>query len=140
MQRVLLIDDHNLIYLGFSWQFKDEIELHYASNIHDAKEIIHSRIIDIAVIDISIGKENGFYLAHDIRNFVQTIFFLTMHKSQIYIKKALEDGFSGYFLKDESMDLMKTAFLNPGLKSFWMTEQVADVLKNVTVSKTELYD
>ncbi len=140
MNKVLLIDDHNLIYMGFAGQFSGEVELHYASNIQEAKDIIYNKSIDIAVIDISIGKENGFDLAQDVRNHVSTIFFLTMHKSQIYIQKAVSEGFNGYFLKDEPLDLMQKAFLNPNARKFWMTEQVAAVLENATVSKTELYD
>lgn len=140
MKNILLVDDHNLIYQGFIRQFSDDYKMFYASNTAEAKEIVHSNSIDIVIIDISMGKENGFDIAPDIKSFVKKIFFLTMHKSQIYIQKALSEGYDGYFLKDESLALMEEAFQFPEKRDFWMTEQVSSVLKADSNQKTELYD
>lgn len=140
MKKILLIDDHNLIYQGFNRQFSDEFEMYYASNSAEAKDIVHNDFIDILVIDISLGKENGFDIALDLKPFVKSTFFLTMHKSQIYIQKAFNEGYKGYFLKDESLELMETAFHNHEKRKFWMTDQVAAILKSSENQTTELYD
>ncbi|MBF9014400.1 MULTISPECIES: response regulator transcription factor [unclassified Oceanispirochaeta] len=140
MKNILLIDDHNLIYQGLKRQLSDDLEIFYAANTAEAKEIVHSHQIDIAVIDISVGRENGFDIAPDIKPFVKKIFFLTMHKSQIYVTKAMHEGYDGYFLKDEPLDLMEEAFSHPDNKKFWMTDLVASVLESAGANKSELYD
>lgn len=137
---VLLIDDHRLIYQGFERQFDDLVDLYYASDAASAKEIIHSRTIDIAVVDISLGRENGFDVARDIRNFVDKIFMLTMHKSGIYLQQTIDEGYHGYYLKDESLELMGEAFRDPDKREFWMTDEVASVRKEDRFTQDELYD
>ncbi|OQY32236.1 MAG: hypothetical protein B6241_11560 [Spirochaetaceae bacterium 4572_59] len=79
-KKVLIVDDHELIFEGLKGQL-DDLEMLFARNQKAVDDIIFDEEIPMAVIDISVGKENGFDIACRIRNHIPVIFFLSMHKS-----------------------------------------------------------
>ena len=138
-KKVLIIDDHKLIYLGLK-DHLDDAELLYAPDSRSALDIIHKGAIDFAIIDITIGRENGFDLAYNIRDRVSGIFFLSMHKSSLYVQKAIDEGYRGFFLKDESLEMLNDALADPSRKDFWMTDTVASLLSREGNHDTEQYE
>jgi DNA-binding NarL/FixJ family response regulator len=58
----------------------------------------------------------------------------------MYIQMAKDFGAKGYFLKDESLDLLFNALNRPIDKDFWMSPLVESELKNADVYEASNYD
>ena len=128
MRKVLLVDDHNLIFNGLNDVIKD-FSLEYASSNQAALEMIKQNQYYAVILDITIGDQKGFDIVSSIPKNCY-LYFLTMHKSSVYIQMAKELGANGYFLKDESPKLLTKALNSPLKKSFWMSPAVENGLSN----------
>ncbi len=133
MRKILLVDDHNLIYAGLKGAVR-HYELEYASSNDEALKKIRDKHYYAVILDITIGEQKGFDVVYSVPGNCY-IYFLTMHKSSVYIQLAKDMGAKGYFLKDESSELLVEALNSPLSRSFWMSPTVADEL-----SRAESYE
>lgn len=142
MRNILVIDDHKLIFGGLKAEMPDEYELFYAHDSKTAVELACKIRFTTAIVDISLGDENGFDLANDLKCDIQIpeIFFLSMHKTPFYIQKALKEGFRGYFLKDDSLDLLIDAVCFPEKRGFWVSREVELILNDYESNEFSLYE
>jgi len=142
MRNILIIDDHKLIFGGLKAEMPGEYELFYACDSASAIELACKVRFCAAIVDISLGDENGFDLANDLTKDIQIpeIFFLSMHKTPFYIQKALNEGFRGYFLKDDSLDLLIEAICYTEKRGFWVSEEVENILNDYESNEFSLYE
>lgn len=142
MRNILIIDDHKLIFGGLKAEMSGEYELYYAPNCATAIELACKIRFFCAIVDISLGDENGFDLANELKQDIQIpeIFFLSMHKTPFYIQKALSEGFRGYFLKDDSLDLLIEAVCFPEKRGFWVSREVENMLNDYETNEFSLYE
>jgi two-component system nitrate/nitrite response regulator NarL len=106
---ILVVDDHPLVRRGIidilslnnSW--KDIIE---ASNIENAFKVISAQQVDIIIVDLHLGIENGFDLIEKVKKLYQNIKFiiLTSSSSVMDFKRAQLLNVEGYILKDAFID------------------------------------
>ncbi len=130
MKRVLIIDDHYLIFQGLQkYYFHPHYKLDYASSLEEARSLLRLKKFHAVLLDISLGLENGLDLFSFIPSDTYT-FILTMHKDISYIEQAREIGVKGYFLKDESTGLVLEALKNPSLKDFWMSQETRKLMQH----------
>ena len=128
MKKVLLVDDHKLIYNGLKAVIKN-FTLEYAPSNQEAMELIQNNDYYAVILDITLNDQKGFDIVSSMPDGCY-IFFLTMHKSSIYIQMAKDLGARGYFLKDESTELIIKALDFPLSKPFWMSRTVEYVLNH----------
>jgi len=140
MRNILIVDDHKLIFGGLKTELPDNCELYYAPDSASAITLVRSYQFTAAIIDISLGDENGFDIANDLKGIVPDIMFLSMHKTPFYIQKALNGGFRGYFLKDESLDLLIDALCYPEKRGFWVSDEVESILNDYETNEFSLYE
>lgn len=144
MKEILIIDDHPVIYEGLlsrlSRQHKQDILCQYAPNGTEARGILKKKKMDILIIDITLEEENGLDLADELRDEVPVIFFLTMHDSSSYLLRAWKNGFKGYFIKNNPMDLLMAAISFPELRPFWADEELMKRLEGISKDSREPYE
>jgi DNA-binding NarL/FixJ family response regulator len=104
--KVLLVDDHPTMREGLIRVIEREIDLTVCSQaacIRQALEMIESSTPDIAVVDISLGGENGIELIKDIKvRFPQLpVLVHSMHDESVYAERSLRAGAKGYISKQE---------------------------------------
>ena len=138
MKKILLVDDHQLIFGGLSSALQD-YSLDYAGSVEEAFGRLNETSYNAAVLDISIGDKKGFDLVKHIPSSC-AVYFLTMHKSSVYIMLARELGARGYFLKDEPPDLMVKALNRPLERRFWMSPSVEQELESAKPSTGSNYE
>ncbi|MDA3851012.1 MAG: response regulator transcription factor [Spirochaetaceae bacterium] len=143
MSCIMVVDDHSLIFDGLKNVFsrqRQSLHCYYGENEEQAQQIIEEYKPDRAILDITLGQSNGFDLAKKIKTQVEHIFFLTMHHSTSYLLRAYRDGYKGYFLKSDSMDLMVAALTFPELKYFWAEEKQMKKLESQQKKIDEPYE
>jgi DNA-binding NarL/FixJ family response regulator len=139
MRNILVIDDHDLIYSGLKGFISNRFEIYLAKNLAEARLFLKENEPYALLIDISLGEESGFDLVQDIPESC-LFFFLSMHRSSVYIKLAYDLGAQGYFLKDEPPDLLLEALDSPLRNPFWMSEIIQKEFQSFSENKETAYD
>ncbi|MCA9901397.1 MAG: response regulator transcription factor [Anaerolineales bacterium] len=136
-QRILLVDDHDLLRAGMHALLGDVPELEVvgeATNGCEAILLAEQLSPDIILLDISLPDVNGLELAQELLCLVPTpqILLVTVHEDKVLLQKALELGISGYILKKASKTELVYAiqtimrgeiYVHPALTHFLFTSK-----------------
>ena len=105
--RILIADDHTIMREGLRALLESDRTLEIVGaveNGRDAVQSVGSLKPDVVLMDISMPHMDGMSAIREIkRRAIETkILVLTVHKTEEYIRAALQAGASGYVLKDAS--------------------------------------
>lgn len=114
MPRVLILDDHELFLEGAHLIFSThapEWEIIPVSDAQQALSVIHSKDIDLLLVDIDLRDDDGLnFVQHDIPEDALIPFgVLSASEDQRNIRRARSVGASGYIRKDCSGKQMVNA-------------------------------
>jgi two-component system, NarL family, response regulator DegU len=106
--QILIADDHPIVRQGLRQVIEVDSELRIAAEAGDGSEAlakIREHRPDVAVLDIDMPQMDGFQIALALRqqNIGVEIIFLTVHREESFMKKALDLGAKGYVLKDSAV-------------------------------------
>jgi DNA-binding NarL/FixJ family response regulator len=131
--KIIVVDDHPMLRSGFAALIKNDDSLQLiaeASNAEEALKKIQKHKPDLAVIDIDLPDMSGLELSSIIKETCPEtdILILTGFKNEEYIIEAMDIDVSGYFLKEETDDLLIPAIkkihngetvLSPKVLNYW---------------------
>lgn len=114
MIKVLLVDDHEVVRKGLIYflNTKDDIEIiGEASNGQEALDILEHDQVDVCVLDIQMPELDGIDTIKEIQKKSSKvhILVLTSFLNDQYVISAIQNGASGYLLKDSSPEKLHTA-------------------------------
>lgn len=106
---ILVVDDHPLVRKGIIDIIqitKKDIKMYEAGNLEEAIKIIQTKHIDILLVDINLGKDNGFDLVEKTKKLGLPLKVVMLTSSCNFndIKKAQDLEVNGYILKDAYID------------------------------------
>jgi DNA-binding NarL/FixJ family response regulator len=113
-RKVLLVEDHPVVRHGLRAVIDDEADLtvcgEAASNAEGLAQIRKLRP-DVAVIDITLGSDNGLDLIKEAHEQFPTLplLALSMHDEAVYGERVLRAGAKGYIMKKEATEKLLTA-------------------------------
>lgn len=104
--RILVVDDHPTMREGLARvidEAGDLVVCAQAESIHHALELIETAQPDLAIVDITLRRENGIELIKDlkIRHPKLPVLVHSMHDEQVYAQRSLRAGARGYLMKHE---------------------------------------
>ena len=108
MIKIAIVDDHYLMVSGLkmiisaaSKDMADMVVVGTASDAESAMEIVSAEKPDVVALDISLPGTNGLDLIPRIKSISAgtKILVLTMYEDRQYVKRALDNGASGYIPK-----------------------------------------
>ncbi len=113
-KNVLIVDDHYVVRRGLVEllsQQPDLIVCDAAATAEEALDVVSREPIDLAIIDISLGRIDGLTLTDMLkqRHPDLIVLILSMHDEQIYGPRALRAGASGFVAKQEAGDTLLNA-------------------------------
>ncbi len=128
--RVLLVDDHSLVRMGFRRLLEDDASIEVvgeASDGHEAIELAFRLKPDVIVMDYAIPGPNGAQATRQIRerNPEAKILILSMHSEPSYVANTREAGASGYLLKN-AQDLELSAAIQQVMAGEWFQDPRLD--------------
>ncbi len=102
---VVLVDDHNLVRLGFRRILEDEPDLQVVAEASDGKDAVtlaRKHRPDVIVMDCALAGMSGLAATRAIlQEFPdQIILMLSMHAEDTLVHQALDAGARGYLLKN----------------------------------------
>ena len=104
--RILVVDDHPTMREGLARvidETGDLIVCAQAESIDRALELIETTQPDLAIVDITLRRQNGIELIKDlkIRHPKLPVLVHSMHDEQVYAQRSLRAGARGYLMKHE---------------------------------------
>lgn len=125
MITLYIVDDHAVVIEGIYSLLQKEKEIDiagYASNAANCLEYLTARTADVILMDISLPDMNGVDLCKIIKQKYPGIMVLALStfNQGTYIRKMMENGASGYLLKNAAK------------------EEIIEAIKMVTKGKTYL--
>ncbi|MDR6564489.1 MULTISPECIES: response regulator transcription factor [Arcicella] len=138
---VLLADDHDVVRKGMKMLLEDEESVKVigeASDGLDAIEKIKALSPNVVILDLTMPKMTGIEAAKIISEEYPEVKILifSMHNNREYIINSVENGASGYLLKDTGKDELMRAInvVAEGRKYF--PPEISEVIIDELLSKT----
>lgn len=109
MIRVFIVDDHPVVIEGINSLLQNENGIEWAGQAMNAQSCLGffvNNTADVVLMDISIPGMDGVELCAVMKNKYPGIFILGLStfNQGLYIKKMMENGASGYILKNSSKE------------------------------------
>jgi two-component system, NarL family, response regulator NreC len=128
-QRILLADDHAVLRAGIRTLLDLEADMEVIGEAEDGLQAIaqaNKLQPDLVVIDLSMPLMNGTDAIRQIkmRNPDIKVIVMTVHKSDEYVRTALDAGANGYLLKDDSHHDLLTAIRSVALGGTYLSPKV----------------
>ncbi|MCC6539283.1 MAG: response regulator transcription factor [Bryobacterales bacterium] len=128
--RVLLVDDHALVRLGFRRLLEDAPGLEVVGEASDGYEAVTQAVQlqpDVVVMDYAIPLQNGAMATRAIRERLPAtrVLMLSMHAEPSYVANSRAAGASGYLLKN-ALDLELVSFIQQAAVCEWVADPRLD--------------
>ncbi len=117
MTNILIVDDHPIFRMGMRELLNQEEDFAVcavAENIGGARKALKENEIDLAIIDISLSKENGLDLVKEIAagSSRLPVLVLSLHDESVWAERAIRAGARGYVMKKEASESVISAIRN----------------------------
>ncbi len=105
MTRILIVDDHLLFADGLKSILDQTPHFEIIGLAFDAKstfDLLEKSPVDVVLLDINLGKDDGVSLCKMIRSRYKDtkVLALTMYNEESFLTEMLEQGAAGYLLKN----------------------------------------
>jgi len=132
---VFIVDDHYMVIEGIRTLLQDEknIELiGHASNADSCMAFIKNKQPDVILMDISMPDKSGVELCKEVREMYPAVFVigLSTFNQFTYIDKMMENGASGYLLKNADKEEIIAAIQEVAKGKIYLSDEAANTLKN----------
>lgn len=112
--RILIVDDHPLVRLGFAQLLSQERDLEVCGEAESAAAalaLLDELEPELLVVDISLKGTNGLELVKQVRGRrpAATVLVCSMHDEALFAERALRAGARGYIGKNEAAEELVTA-------------------------------
>ncbi|MBZ5857701.1 response regulator [Flavihumibacter profundi] len=134
MIRVFIVDDHPVVIEGLHSLLQNEKGIEWAGHAMNASSCLGffiNNTADVLLMDINMPEMDGIELCSVIKNKYPGIFILGLStfNQGIYIKKMMENGASGYILKNSSRDELLKAIQTVNNGGIYFSGEAGDALK-----------
>lgn len=141
MIKVFIIDDHQLIIEGIQALLAAEKDIEWLGSAKTPDELLSAlktKNADVLLMDINLPEKNGLELCKEVKaKYPAThIIGLSTSDQPSTIRKMIDNGASGYLLKDASKNEILEALHSVVKGKTYMSFSVAQALKNNTSPET----
>ncbi len=139
--QVFIVDDHGVMRMGLrQLLIKRGFEVSgEAETASDALSRITAARPDVALIDLSLGRDDGMALLEQLSTAVPDVNLIvySMYDDPLYVRKAVAAGAKGYVTKDDASTHLIDAIRAVVAGKRFYSESIAGKLVETIVDKTE---
>lgn len=115
--KILIVDDHPIFRMGMAALLNQEEDFEVcgvAEDIASARRMLAEQPVDMAIVDITLGDDNGLELVKEISNckLCTAVLVLSMHDESVWAERAIRAGAKGYIMKREASESVISALRN----------------------------
>ena len=133
--KVFVTDDHYMVVEGLHSLLRNEknIEwLGHASNADSCLAFLHGQLPDVILMDISMPGKSGIELCKEVKEQYPSVHVigLSTFNQQSFIQKMMDNGASGYVLKNATQGELMEAIKAVSLGKIYLSHEAALSLRN----------
>ena len=141
--RVYIVDDHAVVVEGIYALLQKEPELEICGHAHNAENCLQYFIMgsaDVVLLDISLPDMNGVELCKVIKTKCPPVMVLALStfNQGTYIRKMMENGASGYLLKNAGKKEIIEAIKIVASGKTYLSYDAGQILKSDTQRKNTI--
>lgn len=128
---ILLVDDHSVVRMGLAGLIACEIECECfgAANRQECVALLQDRKIDLAILDVSLGDENGLDLVGWLKEQGVPALVYSMMEDAETIRRALFEGCFAYVSKRDDSDALLDGIRSALAAEFYLSPFAAAALE-----------
>ena len=131
---VFIVDDHYMVIEGIRSLLQNEknIELAgHASNADSCLAFLRQRLPDVILMDINLPDKSGIELCKEVKDRYPSVFIsgLSTFNQQSFIQKMMENGASGYVLKNATQEELMEAIATVIKGKTYLSDEVSQTLR-----------
>jgi DNA-binding NarL/FixJ family response regulator len=145
--KVFIVDDHYMVIEGIRslLQHEKSIEwMGHATNAASCLSFLQHQLPDVILMDISMPDKSGIDLCREVREKYPSVFIvgLSTFNQQSFIQKMLDNGASGYVLKNATQEELMEAIEIVAKGKTYLSDEVSKVLRmqedaNIVLTRRE---
>jgi DNA-binding NarL/FixJ family response regulator len=133
--RVFIVDDHYMVIEGIRQLLQHEktVELiGHATTAEACMAFLKLQQPDVILMDINLPDRNGIDVCREVKDLYPSIFILGLSTfdQQSFIQKMIENGASGYVLKNASGEKLVEAIHTVSRGKMFMSSELSQILKH----------
>jgi DNA-binding NarL/FixJ family response regulator len=145
--KVFIVDDHYMVIEGIRSLLQAERDIEWSGHATSAEScmaFLKQFQPDVLLMDINLGAESGIDLCKAVREKYPSVFIigLSTFNQQSFIQKMMDNGASGYVLKNASQPELMEAIHTVAKGKTYMSDEAAQTLRkqdesNIIITRRE---
>jgi DNA-binding NarL/FixJ family response regulator len=133
MIKVFIVDDHYMVVEGIHSLLMNEKNIEFigsASTIESCRAFLKTSLPDVVLMDINLPDGNGIDLCKEVKLNYPAVYILGLStfNQESYIKNMIDNGASGYVLKNATQKELTEAIQLASIGKTYMAFEVAKTL------------
>ncbi len=138
--KVFITDDHYMVVEGIHSFLQNEKNIEWmghASNADSCLAFLQQQLPDIILMDISMPGKSGIELCKEVKEKYPSVFVigLSTFNQQSFIQKMMDNGASGYVLKNASQEELMEAIEAVAKGNTYLSDEAASSLRKYAESE-----
>lgn len=145
--KVFIVDDHYMVIEGIRSLLQNEKGIEWtghATNAASCLSFLQNQLPDIILMDISMPDKSGIDLCKEVKEKYPSVFIigLSTFNQQSFIQKMMDNGASGYVLKNATQEELMEAIEIVAMGKTYLSDEVSKVLRkqdesNIVLTRRE---
>lgn len=134
MTRVFIVDDHYMVIEGIRSLLQQEKSIEWighATNAGSCLAFLKQQIPDVILMDINLPDQSGIDLCKEVKQLYPSVFVvgLSTFNQQSFIAKMMENGASGYVLKNATREELLEAIEATANGKIYLSDEASQTLR-----------
>ncbi|MEO3407902.1 response regulator transcription factor [Mucilaginibacter sp. CAU 1740] len=139
---IAIVDDHPIVIEGLKMLLQNEENLEVVAGFSDGEGILaYTRLnkVDLILLDITLPDINGMDLCRMIKkeSTATMILILSNHTERSIIMQTIQNGASGYLLKNSSIDELRNCITEAVKGNICFSKEVTDIISRPTKNQLQ---
>ena len=132
--KVFIVDDHYMVIEGIRSLLQNEEGIEWsghATNAASCLAFLQQQLPDVILMDINLPDKNGIDLCKEVKEKYPSVFILGLStfNQQSFIQKMMNNGASGYVLKNATQEELMEAFQSVLKGKIYLSDDVSQTLR-----------
>lgn len=138
--KVFIVDDHYMVIEGIRSLLQNEEGIEWAGHATNAASclaFLQQQLPDVILMDINLPDKNGIDLCKEVKEKYPSVFILGLStfNQQSFIQKMMNNGASGYVLKNATQEELMEAIETVSKGKTYLSDEVASSLRKEVPSE-----
>jgi DNA-binding NarL/FixJ family response regulator len=139
---IAIVDDHPIVIEGLKMLLQNEDNLEVVAGFSNGESILaytRSNKVDLILLDITLPDINGMDLCRMIKkeSTATMILILSNHTERSIIMQTIQNGASGYLLKNSSIDELRNCITEAVKGNICFSKEVTDIISRPTKNQLQ---